>query len=246
MSAMKQIGLVNTYEKYNKRNSVFDPASYVLGENLEYPSVLLKKTLNKMGMDLNTLDMRPLEEFISVIFIDMPSAKSLPEGVTLDSLRRMGKKLYLVICESKLTIPGNWDRNNHAYFEKIFTWNDPLADEKKYIKICLPNKVPGDFNIDTEIKDGFCALIAGNHANKDPRELYSERRKAIRWFEKNHPEEFDLYGRGWGSELFSAAIGQRFHQAALPHPANEGKVRSGSLQELPRRGRVEEPDAVKI
>jgi hypothetical protein len=30
-----------------------------------------------------------------------------------------------------------------------------------------------------------------------PKELYTERIKAIRWFEDNHPEDFDLYGNGW-------------------------------------------------
>jgi hypothetical protein len=28
-------------------------------------------------------------------------------------------------------------------------------------------------------------------------ELYSKRVEAIKWFEKNHPEDFDFYGIGW-------------------------------------------------
>jgi hypothetical protein len=30
-----------------------------------------------------------------------------------------------------------------------------------------------------------------------PLELYSKRVEAIKWFEKNHPEDFDFYGIGW-------------------------------------------------
>jgi hypothetical protein len=44
-------------------------------------------------------------------------------------------------------------------------------------------------------------MIAGNKKNSQPRELYSERIKAIRWFERNQPEFFDLYGKGWDLPL---------------------------------------------
>jgi hypothetical protein len=33
-------------------------------------------------------------------------------------------------------------------------------------------------------------------------ELYTERVRTIRWFEKNHPEDFDLYGIGWDRYYF--------------------------------------------
>ena len=46
-------------------------------------------------------------------------------------------------------------------------------------------------------KSRFCCLIAGNKTSSHPLELYSARIEAIRWFEKNHPDEFDLFGIGW-------------------------------------------------
>lgn len=199
---MMQIGIVSIYDKYNKHNGIFDPNSYFHGENLEYPSLLLKERLSQMGMDLNTLDMRPLDVFKAIIFIDMPTPNALPEGVTLAKLREMGKKLYLIMCESKQTKPDNFDKNNHKYFDKIFTWFDPYVDSRRYIKYNLPNKIPKDFSIDRGARRKLCAMIAGNHRSNDPNELYSERIKAIRWFEHNRPKDFDLYGRGWDSEIF--------------------------------------------
>jgi hypothetical protein len=48
-------------------------------------------------------------------------------------------------------------------------------------------------------------LIAGNKKppHTDVGDLYAERIKAIRWFETNHPEHFDLYGVGWDRHRFS-------------------------------------------
>jgi len=197
-----QVGIHSHYNIYNKANAIFDPKSYVHGENLEYPSVLLKKELSKLGVDINTLDVHPIEEYRSILFIDMPSLSTLPGGKTIEQLHKMGKKLYLFINESKLTIPDNWDKDKHRYFEKVFTWHAPLVDGKKYIKFYLPNKMPAITKFALTNRTGLCTMIAGNHNSSDPRELYGERRKIIRWFENNHPQDFDLYGRGWDSEIF--------------------------------------------
>lgn len=37
-------------------------------------------------------------------------------------------------------------------------------------------------------------------------DLYNEREKAIRWFEKNHIQDFDLYGVGWDKYRFTGPI----------------------------------------
>ena len=97
----------------------------------------------------------------------------------------------------------NFDPSNHNYFKKIFTWNDDIVDGVKYFKLNLANKIPLNFRVDLGKKNRFCTMIAGNKTNTDRRELYSERAKAINWFEKNHPKEFDLYGFNWGKSNYT-------------------------------------------
>jgi hypothetical protein len=47
-------------------------------------------------------------------------------------------------------------------------------------------------------KDFICLIGSNRHANcVDDRELYSQRVKAIRWFEKHAPGKLKLYGNGW-------------------------------------------------
>ena len=49
-------------------------------------------------------------------------------------------------------------------------------------------------------------LINANKTTNHLNELYSERLRAIKWLEKNIPNEFDLYGRGWNKLISSNKI----------------------------------------
>ena len=46
-------------------------------------------------------------------------------------------------------------------------------------------------------------MIAAHKSASHPLELYTERERAIRWFEENHPGEFDLFGIGWDRFTFT-------------------------------------------
>ncbi|MCY6482756.1 glycosyltransferase family 10 [Clostridium aestuarii] len=186
-----QIGIINCYEIYNKKNSLFNPARYSIGENMEYPIVILKNKLNKMNSSIDTLDMYPIEKYDKIIFIDIPSC-----NIRYD-YNLISKDLYLILMESSLIKPENYIKENHKCFKKIFTWNDELVDKKKYIKYYWPNKIPVSINFDINSKSKLCTMIAGHKLRIHPLELYSERIKAVRWFEENHIEDFDLYGIDW-------------------------------------------------
>ena len=68
---------------------------------------------------------------------------------------------------------------------------------KKYSNSFYRTKFPNPVAFDISEKKKFCCLIAGNKKVRHPLELYSERIRAIRWFEKNQPGRFDLFGKGW-------------------------------------------------
>ena len=68
-------------------------------------------------------------------------------------------------------------------------------------------KFPGTIPVDLSCKNKLCVLIVSNKFSCDKDELYSKRKEFIRWFEKNHPNDFDLYGRDWNEYIFK---GRRF------------------------------------
>ncbi|MCG3686184.1 glycosyltransferase family 10 [Aliarcobacter butzleri] len=157
-------------------------------DNYAYSHYLLKKIFYKNGMDLSTYDINSINDSKIVIYNDMP--KVLPNEKDIH-------KSYLLLFESELIKPENWDFEKHKYFNKIFTWDDRIIDNKKYFKINFSHLFPKSINKDLSKKEKLCTLIAGNKKVNHPLELYSKRVEAIRWFEKNYPLDFDFYGMGW-------------------------------------------------
>lgn len=172
-----------------QNNRLFDLDDSIINrDNCVYPFFLLKKEFNKIGYDLSTQDINSIEESELVIYNEMPKRLSKKEDIS---------KSYLLIFESELIRSDNWDLYNHSYFNKIFTWKDDIVDNKKYFKFNFAQNIPKTINKDLSKKEKLCTLIAGNKKKNHPLELYSKRVEAIRWFEKNHLEDFDFYGIGW-------------------------------------------------
>ena len=155
---------------------------------------LLRSLLNEAGKRCHTSDVYERSGAIPEIALlhDLPSdlgKDPIPWG---RSVRR-----WVILSESEVVLPTNWILTRHEGFERIFTWFDPLVDNERYFKLNTPALFARrPLFVDTP-KTGFCTLIAGEKGSPHPQELYSERRRAIRWFERRHPNDFDLYGHGW-------------------------------------------------
>lgn len=169
-------------------NIIFNNSSTANRDNCLVSYIKLKGIFLEYGYDLSTYDINPIEKSEIVIYNDMP--KILPNAGDI-------AKSYLIIFESELICPDNWDMDKHKYFHKIFTWNDELIDNRKYFKLNFSHLFPDSINKDLSKKEKLCTLIAGNKIVEHSLELYTKRVEAIRWFEKNHPNDFDFYGMGW-------------------------------------------------
>jgi hypothetical protein len=196
------LGFYNFYRQHNQ-NRMFQNSSAEIGDDLTYPAVYLAKRLRELGYGVATIDTAPLETFDAVVFLDYPTKLN-------SYFRRLiqsgNKPIYLVLCESPAVRPDNWKIANHAPFRKVFTWSRSLVDGKKYIHMRMPFKLP-DFNpYEPSRADRFCCLIASQKYSWVSEELYSERVRAIRWFEKYHPDEFDLYGQRWDRFFFQKKL----------------------------------------
>ena len=168
---------------------IFDLDNRIVNrDNCMYSFLVLKREFEKKGFNFSTQDINPKEESDIILYMEMP--KNLPNKSDY-------YKSYLLLFETELIRPDNWNLEYHQKFNKIFTWRDDFVDNKKYFKINWTHLFP-EQNVENEMdKQKLCTLIAGNKTSKHPLELYSKRKEAIRWFEYNHPEEFDLYGVNW-------------------------------------------------
>ena len=196
------IGFYN-YHKQHNHNNMLTKANTTIGDDLLYPFVLLAQRLTKMGHQVSTIDLDDLKKFDAVVFVEFPGANNtyfrqlVASGFT---------NMYLILTESPVIKPDNYDVKNHAHFKKIFTWSDGLIDNKKYFKLNYSQNIPAQFDFSLEKKEKLCAIIASNKSAHFPNELYSERVRAIRWFEQHHPEDFDLYGNGWDRYRFEGTF----------------------------------------
>lgn len=169
-------------------NRLFDIKNAVVNwDNINYQQYYLKLMLQDCSVNLSTYDLVSDLHFEKVIFYNYHKI----EPSTFD------KQRYLFIWEPEVVQPELYDKNYHANFSKVFTFCDELVDNKKYFKINYSYLIPTTIQKDLSQKQKLCTLIAGNKMVSHPLELYSKRVEAIRWFEQNHLEEFDLYGRGW-------------------------------------------------
>jgi len=172
-----------------QNNKLFDLNDKIINrDNCMYPFHLLKEKFKDISIDLATQDINSVEDSKIVIYNEMPNILPKREDVC---------KSYLLMFESELIRPDNWDSEKHKYFNKIFTWKDDIVDNKKYFKFNFAQEIANHINKDLSRKEKLCTLIAGNKKSNHPLELYSKRVEAIKWFEKNHSEDFEFYGMGW-------------------------------------------------
>lgn len=181
-----------------------DPSSPI-GDDLAFPFVHLGERLRRMGHRCATIDTDDLDQFDAVVFLDHPT---LLNPFYRKLKKRSGKRplLCLLLAENPANRPDNYWTAGHAAFDKVFTWHSDLVDGEKYIRCFPANRVPRPFDISPEGKHGLCTTIASQKYNPHPAELYSERISAIRWFEKNHPTDFDLYGTLWDRRWFTGGL----------------------------------------
>ncbi|MGA2541732.1 MAG: glycosyltransferase family 10 [Verrucomicrobiota bacterium] len=196
------LGFYSFYKHYN-RNRMLDDPTGPIGDDIMYGFYFAGQRLRQLGHRVATLDMDDLEKFDAAIFFDHPTLLD----PYFRKLRRMkGKKLYLFLFENPANRPDEYWRWNLRDFDKVFTWNPQMVDHKKFFQFWYSMRVPAPFQINRAEKTKFCVTIASQKYNPHPRELYTERVRAIRWFESHHPEDLDLYGQGWDRRYFTGGL----------------------------------------
>jgi len=222
------IGFYNYYNEYNK-NKMFTDKSSPIGDDLSYPMVFLKEYLEGNGHRVCTIDMDRIERFDAIVFIDYPTFKNEYFRSLVDAKY---SNLYLLLLESLIHRPDNYNEGNHKYFKKVFTWDDRLVDNRKYFKINYSFRLPQSIGVEQDRSKKLCAMVIGHKRITHELELYTERIKAVRWFENNFPEDFDLYGIGWDKYIFRGVLGRLNNFDLLakilkPHyPSYRGRVKS--------------------
>lgn len=107
-------------------------------------------------------------------------------------------KIYLFLKEPPVVTKLWYSKLIHIFFNRVYTWDDSLVDNKKYFKMLLQQSSEWIETEEILFNDKkFLMLINWNKFSPWKNELYSEREKAIRFFENTTPNDFDLYWTYW-------------------------------------------------
>ena len=166
----------------------------------------LRDFLKKRNIILNTYDVEISNPVYRYVYYDLPYPWNFKAWKKIITNRQ---KNILISFEPPVIIPFNYMKIFHLFFVKVYTWHEVMVDDKKYFKILWPQSSSGigtrpkKFN-----KKKFLVFINKNTSPFLPfkllssfgMELYSERIRAISFFESKIPNKFSLYGRGWNKQ----------------------------------------------
>lgn len=188
-----------------RNDGIFDPRKQ---DEWSPIIVYVKKFLKKQKIEIHTTDIATRKPPYRHVYFDLPYPWYL-QNFSLWRKIILNKKKNILIChEPPIINPFDYMKIFHSLFTKIYTWNDDRVDNKKYFKITLPQH---SFGMKTRVKKftekKFLVLINSNKSPFFPfrllsqfgRELYSDRMKAVEFFERRIPKDFYLYGRGWNT-----------------------------------------------
>jgi hypothetical protein len=229
----KNIFLISPYNYFYKNRILEVQEDYKefedrLYPDRTYPYFLLKEEFKKNGVNLRTYDYFDKNDKspYALFFVDTP-----PD---LDYFlkRHPGVDMFLQIYESPLYSFRNFNPENQKCFKKIFTWDSKVADGKTFFTARYANRIPKNVDFSKNKKEEFCLMISSHKLKTEPNELYTERVKAIEWFEKNAPQDLNLYGVGWDKYYFKDKLVKLNHLKFLTkllapkHPCYRGPAES--------------------
>jgi hypothetical protein len=203
-----RVGVWNYYEEITTDGFLFKNTEASIGAGLLKPWVDLHRYGQQHGIEFVTLDqVAGVDKLDAIIFMDRPRRSPI-----VDQLMAAPIAKYLLLYECEVIKPDNWELDFHQHFDRIFTWSDVHCDGRRYVKInfAIETNTPFDFE---ELKAQYgkrkmASIVAGAKASRHPYELYSDRVRAIRWFEGSAPNDLDLYGGGWDPESFPSYRGR--------------------------------------
>lgn len=116
-------------------------------------------------------------------------------------------KFVLFMWEPPSQLPHMYRTKYLKPFSKVYTWNDDLVDNKKFFKLYYPELQPMIDNPPSFEEKKLCTMVASDKSSPHPKELYSERRNVIKFFEQMHNDDFAFYGNLWNPEEFPSYRG---------------------------------------
>jgi hypothetical protein len=215
----------NVYVEGHSNNSLFAEEDNVHRYNPTTTPRLLRQAFLERGIEINTPDVNQGRQIAFDLHIEGRQfvANDLPQ--------------YLIALENPNINKLNENIEYCQRFDKVFAWDMRLNKLPNLVPILIPHPLAYDHFPGFSERDIFSCLINANKAFKEnlPSDLYLERINTIRWYERNAPDKFELYGMGWDKSTpafnFAGRVRRSLSRARTrlfghkPFPSYRGEVR---------------------
>jgi len=177
----------NVYAAGRSNNSMFAADDSVHRFNPTYMPRLLREIFLQHGIEINTPDINLGREISFDLFFD-------GQEFIGDVIPK-----YLLALENPYHNRLNENREYLSSFCKVFTFDKRFYDLPNVVGSMVPQRLEFESFPSYMDRDIFSCLINANKAFREQIEgdLYLERLKTIRWYERNAPDSFQLFGMGW-------------------------------------------------
>ena len=177
----------NIHTDGHTANSLFANEDTVHRFNPTYTPRLLRQTFLEHGIEINTPDLNAGHDVVFELHL---------EGRPLGEHK---VPRYLIALENPNHNKLNASADYCQQFDRVFAWDKRLFQLAQVVPILIPHPMFCDGFPGLEQRTQFSCLINANKAFKEvlSTDLYLERLHTIRWYEKNAPEQFALFGMGW-------------------------------------------------
>ena len=173
-------------------------------DNLSDHWVLMKNFFLQNGVDL-------------VLEVDQRKKHNFEIHIDVNDRKNPEVPAFLLVWENKNMYPQNLNASKLKNYYKIFSHDTETKNfinaEKFFLPVLRSIKVLPNGYVN---RNKLLVMIANNKSLptfNNLNNLYAERVKSIKWFEKNYPEEFHLYGSGWDkSARIPTKIGATIHK----------------------------------
>lgn len=163
------------------------------------PFLDMKREFERRGDFIHTVDIYcDLNEVNYFLFFEL-------DWSWMQRVIKLGKADSMIYCNAEppvvnsLNSPKGYLFLKH-FFPYILTWNSDWVDNKTIFQKNIPYFFENNFGQVPYESRKLLTSISGNKKSKHPDELYSERERAINFFENNYPDDFDFYGTGWSGK----------------------------------------------
>ncbi len=179
---------------------------------------LLKKYLAERGFDLNTFDTYNKIESVGIWLVQEPSPNSVK--FVYDNKIDPSKVIFF-LHEPAVVNPWGWDyvKKSHSLYTAILSWESQLCKaDKKFFHYHFPVMFDPSFRDQYfgQKKINLCLMMHSNKTSNVQGELYSFRRKVVKYFENRGDKLLDLFGHGWNDQRMPFPFFTNLYRGTTP------------------------------